>query len=159
MSGDSNCTPMDLHLIDQAWRLQSQFGYNQSLHSPIHLTTPKTDENKFSPPLLSYTPLATDYIFIIQNAASHGTPCFPHSTKFLVFAALSISQLTKEEEGGNEDMEVRREDQEKINRFSSLHQKETALEEELRGKIVSSHFDHVGTARMESRGACLVQFK
>jgi prefoldin subunit 4 len=34
-------------------------------------------------------------------------------------------------------MEVRREDQEKINRFSSLHQKETALEEELRGKIVS----------------------
>jgi prefoldin subunit 4 len=36
-------------------------------------------------------------------------------------------------------MEVRREDQEKINRFSSLHQKETALEEELRGKIVSLH--------------------
>lgn len=35
-------------------------------------------------------------------------------------------------------MEVRREDQEKINRFSSLHQKETALEEELRGKIVST---------------------
>jgi prefoldin subunit 4 len=34
-------------------------------------------------------------------------------------------------------MEVRREDQEKINRFSSLHQKETALEEELRAKIVS----------------------
>ncbi|OAL04998.1 Prefoldin, subunit 4 [Phaeosphaeriaceae sp. SRC1lsM3a] len=45
--------------------------------------------------------------------------------------------LTKEEEAsaGSEDMEVRREDQEKINRFSSLHQKETALEEELRGKI------------------------
>jgi hypothetical protein len=34
-------------------------------------------------------------------------------------------------------MEVRREDQEKINRFSSLHQKETALEDELRAKIVS----------------------
>lgn len=33
-------------------------------------------------------------------------------------------------------MEVRREDQEKINRFSSLHQKEDALEEELRAKIV-----------------------
>ncbi|EAT90235.1 prefoldin subunit 4 [Parastagonospora nodorum] len=45
--------------------------------------------------------------------------------------------LTKEEEAsaGGEDMEVRREDQEKINRFSSLHQKETALEEELRAKI------------------------
>jgi hypothetical protein len=36
-------------------------------------------------------------------------------------------------------MEVRREDQEKINRFSSLHQKETALEEELRAKIVGFH--------------------
>jgi hypothetical protein len=36
-------------------------------------------------------------------------------------------------------MEVRREDQEKINRFSSLHQKEEALEEELRAKIVRAH--------------------
>lgn len=35
-------------------------------------------------------------------------------------------------------MEVRREDQEKINRFSSLHQKETILEDELRAKIVST---------------------
>ncbi|KAI8932811.1 hypothetical protein NX059_010297 [Plenodomus lindquistii] len=45
--------------------------------------------------------------------------------------------LTKEEEAaaGNEDMEVRREDQEKINRFSSLHQKEEVIEEELRAKI------------------------
>jgi prefoldin subunit 4 len=40
-------------------------------------------------------------------------------------------------------MEVRREDQEKINRFSSLHQKETALEEELRGKIVRSTSHHM----------------
>ncbi len=31
---------------------------------------------------------------------------------------------------------MRREDQEKINRFSSLHQKEEVLEEELRAKIV-----------------------
>jgi len=49
-------------------------------------------------------------------------------------------QLTKEEEAaaGSEDMEVRREDQEKINKFSSLHQKETLLEEELTAKIVSA---------------------
>lgn len=55
--------------------------------------------------------------------------------------ALTATQLTKEEEAsaGGEDMEVRREDQEKINRFSSLHQKETALEEELRAKIVRIH--------------------
>lgn len=50
------------------------------------------------------------------------------------------TQLTKEEEAsaGGEDMEVRREDQEKINKFSSLHQKETNLEEELQAKIVSA---------------------
>lgn len=55
--------------------------------------------------------------------------------------ALTKLQLTKEEEAtaGGQDMEVRREDQEKINRFSSLHQKETALEEELRAKIVGLH--------------------
>jgi hypothetical protein len=53
---------------------------------------------------------------------------------------LICTQLTKEEEAsaGSEDMEVRREDQEKINKFSSLHQKETNLEEELRAKIVSA---------------------
>lgn len=58
---------------------------------------------------------------------------------------LTRPQLTKEEEtaAGGEDMEVRREDQEKINRFSSLHQKEELLEEELRAKIVSHHVQHV----------------
>lgn len=40
-------------------------------------------------------------------------------------------------------MEVRREDQEKINKFSSLHQKETSLEEELRAKIVSAAPRHL----------------
>jgi hypothetical protein len=52
--------------------------------------------------------------------------------------ALTMPQLTKDEEASaqNEDLEVRREDQEKINRFSSLHQKEEILEEELRAKIV-----------------------
>ena len=33
-------------------------------------------------------------------------------------------------------MEVRREDQDKINKFSRLHQKELALEEELKNKSV-----------------------
>jgi hypothetical protein len=55
-------------------------------------------------------------------------------------AALTRRQLTKDEEASaqNEDLEVRREDQEKINRFSSLHQKEEIIEEELRTKIVQS---------------------
>jgi hypothetical protein len=58
-------------------------------------------------------------------------------------------QLTKEDEaaGANEDVQVRREDQEKINRFSSLHQKERGLEDELRAKLVSyvlSYFERRG---------------
>ncbi|KAH8819225.1 Prefoldin subunit-domain-containing protein [Xylogone sp. PMI_703] len=42
--------------------------------------------------------------------------------------------LSKEDEAGSED-EVRREDQDKINKFSRLHQRETALEEELKVKL------------------------
>jgi len=44
--------------------------------------------------------------------------------------------LSKDEEAsaGSEDTEVRREDQEKINRFSRLHQRETVLEEQLQAK-------------------------
>ena len=46
-------------------------------------------------------------------------------------------ELTKEDEAavGNE-LEVRREDQDKINRFSRLHQRETVLEDELKTKAV-----------------------
>lgn len=56
----------------------------------------------------------------------------------LLIKALTKWQLTKEEEASaaSEDLEVRREDQDKINRFSSLHRKEEGLEEELRAKIV-----------------------
>ncbi|KAI1008060.1 hypothetical protein K3495_g177 [Podosphaera aphanis] len=42
--------------------------------------------------------------------------------------------LSKEEEAEVEEVEVRREDQDKINKFSRLHQKETTLEEELKTK-------------------------
>ncbi|EON62230.1 prefoldin subunit 4 [Coniosporium apollinis CBS 100218] len=44
--------------------------------------------------------------------------------------------LTKEDEAstGGEEIEVRREDQDKINRFSRLHQREMLLEEELKTK-------------------------
>jgi prefoldin subunit 4 len=38
---------------------------------------------------------------------------------------------------GGEEVEVRREDQDKINRFSRLHQREISLEEELKSKHVS----------------------
>lgn len=44
--------------------------------------------------------------------------------------------LTKEEEAsaGTTEIEVRREDQEKINKFSRLHQKELQLDEDLKSK-------------------------
>lgn len=48
------------------------------------------------------------------------------------------SQLSKEDEASaGEDTEVRREDQDKINRFSRLHQRESMLEEQLKAKRVS----------------------
>ena len=39
---------------------------------------------------------------------------------------------------GKDELEVRREDQDKINKFSRLHQREMLLEEELKIKAVSS---------------------
>ncbi|EKD19519.1 uncharacterized protein L3040_002601 [Drepanopeziza brunnea f. sp. 'multigermtubi'] len=44
--------------------------------------------------------------------------------------------LTKEDEAatGGDGVEVRREDQDKINKFSRLHQREIALEDELKSK-------------------------
>ncbi|KAH8432295.1 tubulin-binding prefolding complex subunit GIM3 [Aspergillus melleus] len=50
---------------------------------------------------------------------------------------MQTRMLSKEDEvaaGGSEDNEVRREDQEKINRFSRLHQRETVLEDLLKAK-------------------------
>jgi hypothetical protein len=48
-----------------------------------------------------------------------------------------ILQLSKEEEGAGDDVEVRREDQDKINKFSRLHQKELKIEDTLKAKNVS----------------------
>jgi hypothetical protein len=47
------------------------------------------------------------------------------------------SQLSREDEAATGDeVEVRREDQDKINKFSRLHQRELLVEEELQGKSV-----------------------
>jgi prefoldin subunit 4 len=47
-------------------------------------------------------------------------------------------QLSKEDEAaiGGDEVEVRREDQDKINKFSRLHQRELNLEDELKAKHV-----------------------
>ena len=73
-------------------------------------------------------------MFISENdAATNGT--------YKAFEAdsstLTMFELSKEDEAavGNE-LEVRREDQDKINRFSRLHQRETVLEDELKAKAV-----------------------
>jgi prefoldin subunit 4 len=58
-----------------------------------------------------------------------------------MFLLLMISlQLSKEDEAaaGGDEIEVRREDQDKINKFSRLHQKEISLEDELKTKHVSA---------------------
>lgn len=49
-------------------------------------------------------------------------------------------QLSKEDEAkaAGDEVEVRREDQDKINKFSRLHQREIGIEEELKAKHVSS---------------------
>ncbi|KAL8946050.1 MAG: hypothetical protein Q9222_007501 [Ikaeria aurantiellina] len=54
----------------------------------------------------------------------------------MVGDCLTAPRLSKEDEDavGQDDLEVRREDQDKINRFSRLHQRELLLEEELKGK-------------------------
>ncbi|TQS35640.1 hypothetical protein Golomagni_03935 [Golovinomyces magnicellulatus] len=43
--------------------------------------------------------------------------------------------LSKEDEARTDEVEVRREDQDKINKFSRLHHKEMSLEEELKSRI------------------------
>lgn len=51
---------------------------------------------------------------------------------------MSCLQLSKEDEkaASADEVEVRREDQDKINKFSRLHQREISLEEELAAKHV-----------------------
>ncbi len=53
-----------------------------------------------------------------------------------LFTNISPHQLSKAEEEGSDEVEVRREDQDKINRFSRLHQRELTLQEQLAGKGV-----------------------
>lgn len=53
---------------------------------------------------------------------------------------LTCPQLSKEEEEAmGEEKEVRKEDQDRINRFSRLHSKEKLLEDDLKTKEASLH--------------------
>ncbi len=62
----------------------------------------------------------------------------PRTSYVTPLTRISFAQLSKEdEEATGDEIEVRREDQDKINKFSRLHQRELLLEEELQGKNVS----------------------
>lgn len=64
--------------------------------------------------------VSTSYLYTVAEAS-------PNSVK-----------LAREDENapGGDENEVRREDQEKINRFSRLHQREAVLQEQLKAKQV-----------------------
>jgi hypothetical protein len=65
--------------------------------------------------------------FSVMLVMNHSLKCNP------------VLKLSKEDEAavGSDETEVRKEDQERINKFSRLHQREMLLEEELKVKAVS----------------------
>ena len=70
-----------------------------------------------------------------HDEPAHGAwhPRCPPRTRLLTVAW----QLSRDDEvAAGDEVEVRREDQEKINKFSRLHQREEALQEELKLKNV-----------------------
>lgn len=70
----------------------------------------------------------------MQRRMVHITPSISFQYTYL----LTYPQLSKEDEAatGADEIEVRREDQDKINKFSRLHQRELNLEDELKAKHV-----------------------
>lgn len=77
------------------------------------------------------------YIITFEDAATDGIYHLLLLVNVLIRALTSV-QLSREDEAGTgkEDLEVRREDQDKINSFSRLHQREILLEEDLKSKAV-----------------------
>ena len=68
-----------------------------------------------------------------------------YSERTVFLGVLTIVQLSKQEE--SEEVEVRREDQDKINRFSTLHRKEATLGEQLKLKQVGSTWSSMTSQR------------
>lgn len=86
---------------------------------------------------VSVSRVCQDQCYLDCRPARHGVEHY-ESNCFIV-KMLPRRMLSKEDEatGGGEDTEVRREDQDKINRFSRLHNKESVLEDDLKAKQVS----------------------
>jgi hypothetical protein len=91
-----------------------------------HLEQPPSS----TPP--SYQPTTT--LKLMQRRMVHTFPSISRQYDYL----LTHPQLSKEDEAatGADEIEVRREDQDKINKFSRLHQRELNLEDELKAKHV-----------------------
>jgi hypothetical protein len=71
-----------------------------------------------------------------QYGTSNGMPQASKTSHLCL--SLWYLQLSKEDEAatGSDEVEVRREDQDKINKFSRLHQRELNLEDDLKSKHV-----------------------
>jgi len=70
-----------------------------------------------------------------QNEQANGT----ETCCLEAFSANDLHQLSREdEEAVGDEIEVRREDQDKINKFSRLHQHELLIKEELKIKTVGA---------------------
>lgn len=76
-----------------------------------------------------------------QYAASNGIYHTSYNYPFTSVSARANScpKLSQEDEAkaAGDEVEVRREDQDKINKFSRLHQREIGIEDELKAKHVS----------------------
>lgn len=98
--------------------------------------------------LLLWARLPNEHIQFNSNTLSQcsvvwyaKTPSSDCEAQRIWLADFRFAQLSKEDEEatGGEETEVRREDQDKINRFSRLHQREMNLEDELKAKHVCNY--------------------
>ena len=118
--------------------------FSTVLHQPLHqfsVCFPGPSIAKSSPPPFpetSYTWLPyPKWLGSCKDGWCVPSPPSLPPSKFR--APANAHQLSKEDEAAGEEVEVRREDQDKINKFSRLSTREQILEEELKGKAVRVH--------------------
>ena len=121
-----------IEAISRDWALEPRGTFwagTRHIRPPVHLASPVS---LLLPPF-GQKPGVTEHRN--HDEPAHGawhSPC-PPRTRLLTAAW----QLSKDDEvAAGDEVEVRREDQEKINKFSRLHQREEALQEELKLKNV-----------------------
>lgn len=106
-------------------------------HSTCLPCLPQTTPKEYHLESPSSTPPKLPARHTRQNDAETNGTYLP-SYLLSIFLLTTYPQLSKEDEAatGADEIEVRREDQDKINKFSRLHQRELNLEDELKAKHV-----------------------